>query len=94
MRVRLTWIERDFRGVELTRREETLSGESTKTPTRNYAAKLIARYHPELMSAGRVHLINAEDTGFRWYITSVQLDSNRWVTAYAEPLDENVPPCL
>ena len=50
MRVKLVWIERDFRGKELSKREEILHGESAKIPSRNHAARLIARPHPPLES--------------------------------------------
>jgi hypothetical protein len=33
MRVKLVWIERDFRGKELSKREEILRGESAKNAT-------------------------------------------------------------
>jgi hypothetical protein len=88
VRVRLIWIQEDRRGNELARREELLQGESTKTPTRNYVARLIARHHPELASAGGVHLMDSSETGHRWYVRSNQLGSNCWETAYADPLDD------
>jgi hypothetical protein len=86
MVVRLLWVERSRSGEELGRREETLQGESEKNPTRNYVGRLIARYHPELTSAGKVHLIDCEEPGYRWYVRSAQFGSNSWITTYAEPL--------
>lgn len=88
-------MERDRRGTELTKREITLRGESKKTPTRNYVARLIARNHPELVSVDRVHLIDSAEPGHRWYVRSTQLDSNRWVTVYADPLEDviELPEC-
>jgi len=47
MRVKLVWIEQDFRGNHLSTREELLEGESAKNLTRNHVARLIARHHPE-----------------------------------------------
>ncbi len=88
MLVKLLWVERNFRGEELASREETLRGESLKTPTRNHIVKLIRRYHPELASVDRVHLIDSDQPGYRWYIRSIQMDKNRWVTIYAEPTEE------
>ena len=88
MRVRLTWVERDRRGKELASRESTLVGESKKTPTRNYVARLIARHHPELMSVDRVHLVDSDEPGRRWYVRSTKLNSNRWQTVYASPLED------
>ena len=89
MKVRLLWVQRDFRGNELNRREEILQGESTKSPTRNYVARLIARHHPELVSVDRVHLLDAHETDCKWYVRSYRVNSNCWETAYAEPLEEN-----
>jgi hypothetical protein len=88
VRVRLIWVERDCRGTELGKRETTLAGESKKTPTRNYVARLIARHHPELVSVDRVHLIDSDEPGRRWYVRSKELDSNRWLTVYATPLED------
>jgi len=88
MRVKLLWVERDFRGTELSRREEILHGESTKTPTRNHVARLIARHHPELQFASRVFLIDASEEGYKWYVKANQMTSNRWVYVYAEPLED------
>jgi hypothetical protein len=88
VRVRLIWVERDRRGTELAKRETTLTGESKKTPTRNYVAKLIARHHPELVSVDRVHLIDSDKPGCRWYVRSTELDPNRWQTVYASPLED------
>ena len=88
VRVRLIWVERDRRGTELAKRETTLAGESAKTPTRNYVARLIARHHPELVSVDRVHLIDSDEPGYRWYVRSTELDSNRWQTVYATPLED------
>lgn len=90
MLVKLLWIERDFRGQELSRRQETLKGESFKTPTRNQISRLIRRCHPELSSVDHVHLIDSDQDGYRWYVRSIQLHKNRWVTIYAEPIDEMV----
>ena len=53
MRVKIVWVERDFRGSELSGREEILQGESAKALTRNQVARLIARHHPELQFASR-----------------------------------------
>lgn len=88
MRVKLVLIERDFRGKELLKREEILCGDSVKNPTRNYVARLIARHHPELRFAGKIFLINASEEGHKWYVKAIQLDPNRWLYAYADPLDE------
>ena len=86
MRVKLVLIERDFRGTELSKREEILRGESAKSPTRNHVARLIARYHPELQFAGKILL--ASEEGHKWYVKATKLDPNRWLYAYADPLDE------
>jgi len=86
MTIRLTWVERDVRGNEIASREELTHSESAKTPTRNQVAKLVARFHPELASAARVHLLDSSESGRKWYIKSTQLSSNRWVTVYADPL--------
>jgi hypothetical protein len=88
MKVRLLWIERDLRGTELVRREETLTDESGKRPTRNYVGRLVARHHSELASLGKVSLIQSDKPGYRWYVRSTPLGPNCWVTVYAEPLDE------
>jgi hypothetical protein len=65
-----------------------LHGESKKTPTRNQAAKLIARHNPELISVTKVHLLDSSETTYRWCIKSTQLGSNCWVTVYADPIPE------
>jgi len=90
MLVKLFWVERDFRGSELSKREEILHGESTKKTTRNHVARLIARHHPELQFASRVILVDASEQGYKWYVRANQMTSNRWVYVYAEPL-EDVP---
>lgn len=72
----------------LSKREEILSGESAKNPTRNHIARLIARHHPELQFAGKVFLVNASEEGHKWYVKATQLDPNRWLYAYADPLGE------
>lgn len=91
MRVKLVWIEEDFRGNYLSQREEFLEGESAKSLTRNHVARLIARHHPELQSAGRVMLIDASEEPYKWRIVKpIRRDSNRWVYVYAEPVDEAI----
>ena len=92
MRVKLTFVERDFRGNDLATREECLQGESAKSLTRNHAAKLIARHHPELRSAGGVWLLDASETNHKWFIGAQKLGPNRWVYAYADPLPEPTVP--
>src|SRR5215470_205044 len=87
MRVKLVWIERDFRGNHLSKREEVLEGESTKNFTRNHVARLIARNHPELQSQGRI-MLDALEEPYQWYVKAIQQESNRWVYVYAEPVDE------
>jgi hypothetical protein len=57
MRVKLTLIERDFRGTELSRREEILQGESAKSATRNHVARLIAQG-----SSGKSHTLVLADS--------------------------------
>lgn len=86
MQVKLTFIERDFRGNDLTTREEFLKGESAKSLTRNHAAKLIARHHPELKSAGGLWLLDASETSHKWFIGAEKLGPNKWVYVYADPL--------
>jgi hypothetical protein len=86
MRIKLTYIERDFRGKEFSRREEILEGESSKSATRNHVARLIVRHHPELQFAGRVSLIDSSEEGHRWYLRSTKVSENRWVEVYADPL--------
>jgi hypothetical protein len=87
MRVKLTYIEKDFRGKELANREEVLQGESAKSLTRNHVARLIARHHPELASAGGMWLLDASETAHKWYIRATRLDTNRWLYVYADPID-------
>lgn len=88
MRVRLVWVERDFRGSELSRREEVLHGESAKTPTRNQVARLMARHRPELQFASRVILVDASEEGYRWHVRANKMGSNCWSYVYAEPLED------
>jgi hypothetical protein len=88
VRVQLVWIERDRRGTELAKRASILVGESQKTPTRNYVAKLIARHHPELISVDRVHLVEAYEPGCKWQVRTTELDANRWQTVYATPMED------
>ena len=88
MRVKLTFIERDFRGNDLTTREEFLEGESAKSLTRNHVAKLIARHHPELRSVVRVWLLDASETSHKWFIGAEKLEPNKWVYVYADPVPE------
>jgi len=90
MRVKLTFIERDVRGADLSSREEILHGESEKNPTRNHVARLIAAHHPELKSVTRVMLISATETGHKWYVKASQVTSNRWLYVYADPLEDAV----
>ena len=92
MTVRLTWVERDRRGTELARRDAVLHGESEKNATRKYVGKLIDRHHPELMSVDTVHLNDSYEEGFRWYVKSYEAAPNRWVTVYADPIDDVVVP--
>jgi hypothetical protein len=91
MRVKLVWVDRDFRGRELSRREEILHGESAKTPTRNQVARLIARHHPELQFASRVMLVDASEEGYKWHVRANRMGSNCWSYVYASPL-EDAPP--
>jgi hypothetical protein len=86
MRVKLVYIERDMRGTELSERVEVLEGESEKSLTRNHVARLIARQHPELTHAGRVFLIDASETKYKWYVGTSKLGSNRWLYVYADPI--------
>ena len=88
MRVKLTLVERDYRGTELSRREEILQGECAKSATRNHVARLIARSHPELQFASRVMLLDASEEGHRWYVRATQVNSNCWVYVYADPIEE------
>ena len=89
MRVKLTFIERDFRGTDSSSREEILRGESAKNPTRNHVARLIAAQHPELKSVTQVMLISATETGHKWYVKASRLTSNRWLYVYADPLEDD-----
>jgi hypothetical protein len=91
MRVKLTLIERDFRGTELSRREEILQGESAKSATRNHVARLIARSHRELQFASRVMLLDASEEGHKWYVRATQVNSNHWIYVYADPVEEEPP---
>jgi hypothetical protein len=88
MIVRLIRIERDFRGRVLSKSEECLRGDSEKNPSKNKAGRLIARFHPELVTVDKVHLIDSSETEFRWYVKSFQTGSNCWVTYYADPCEE------
>ena len=87
MRVKLIFVERDLRGKDLSTREEVLQGESAKSPTRNYVAKLIARYHPELRRAGSMWLLNASETRYKWFVGTEKLGPNKWLSVYANPQD-------
>ena len=89
MRVKIIFVETDSRGNDLTTREEILEGESTKTPTRNHVAKLIARHHPELLHAGGVWLLNSSETNYKWYVRTDRLGPNKWLNVYADPLPEH-----
>jgi hypothetical protein len=90
MRVRLVWIDRNFRREDISRREEILDGESVKNPNRAHISKLIARHYPNLtMAGGLVWLIDSDQPGFRWHVKSWQKDKNVWTEVYAEPLDES-----
>jgi hypothetical protein len=91
MRVKLVWVERDFRGTELSRREEILNGESAKTPTRNQVARLIARHHPELQFAGRVMLLDASEEDYKWHVRANKMGSNCWSYVYADPIADTPP---
>ena len=88
MRVRLTWVERDFRGSALSSREEILHGESAKSLTRNHVARLITRSHPELLFANGIMLLDASEEGHKWYVRAIQTSSNSWVHVYADPLED------
>ncbi len=88
MRVKLIFIERDFRGNDLSRREEVIEGESAKSATRNHVARLIARHHPELKHASGVWLMDSSETPYKWYVHTEKLGQNRWVSVYADPAAE------
>lgn len=90
MRVKLVWIEQDFRGNHLSQREELLEGESSKSLTRNHVARLIARHHPELGFAGRIMLIDASEKPYKWYVKAIKQDANKWMYVYADPMEEVV----
>jgi hypothetical protein len=77
MRVKLTYIERDFRGKE---------GESSKSTTRNHVARLILRHHAELQFAGQLFLIDSPEEGHKWYLRSRKVAQNRWIEVFADPL--------
>ena len=88
MRVRLIFIETDFRGNNLSQREEIIEGESSKSVTRNHVASLIARHHPELKHAGGVWLLDSSETPHRWYVHTQKVAQNRWLNVYADPVAE------
>jgi hypothetical protein len=88
MRIKLIFIERDFRGKDLSKREEVLQSESAKSLTRNHVARLIARHHPELRSAGGVWLLDGSEANHKWYVQTEKLGPNKWLTVYADPLPE------
>lgn len=90
MRVKLVWIERDFRGNHLSQREEILEGESAKSLTRNHVARLIARQHPELGFAGQIMLIDASEAPYKWHVKAIKQDSNKWMYVCADPMEELV----
>jgi hypothetical protein len=95
MKVRLVWIETNFRNEELSRREEILESESQKTPTRHYVSRLIARVHPELRTVDRVFLAESFRDDLRWRVGLVggtQLGPNRWLQVYADPVEGAVGP--
>ena len=73
-------------------REEVLQGESAKNLTRNQAAKLIGRHHPELRRVGRVWLLDASETVYEWYLGTEKLGPNKWLYVYADPLRPEPPP--
>lgn len=93
MRVKLFWVERDFRGSELSKREEILHGESTKKPTRNLVARLIARHHPELQFAEPGDSCGRIGAGIQVVRQSKPNDFKPLGYVYAEPL-EDVPTTL
>ena len=82
MRVKLVWIEQDFRGNHLSTREELLEGESAKNLTRNHVARLIARHHPELQFAGGTILLDAFEEPYKWYVKAIKQESDRWEYVY------------
>jgi hypothetical protein len=38
--------------------------------------------------AGKIFLLNASEEGHKWYVKATKLDRNRWLYAFADPLDE------
>ena len=90
MRVKLVYIDRDFRGSELSRREEILHGESAKSLTRNHVARLIQQHHPDLQHAGGVRLSKSYEADYTWLVKVLESGRNRWTYVYAEPLDTAV----
>jgi hypothetical protein len=88
MRVRLVWIERDFQGKELSKREEILCGESAKNPTRTHIARLTPRHHPQLQFAGKVLLVNASEEGHKWYVKQPSSTPTAGCTLMPYALDE------
>lgn len=86
MRVKLTFIEKDFRGNRLSMREEILQGESQKNLTRGHVARLIQRHHPELSFACKVTLSDAYEDPHRWHVKTFRVETNHWMYVYADPL--------
>ena len=88
MRVKVVWIERDRRGRELQRREETLEAESSKPATARAALRLIGRHHPEIAPTWRGLFMNSDATKYRWMVCVTELDPNRWLYVYADPVED------
>lgn len=88
MKIKLVWIEQDRRGRELKRREEILEAESSKPVTARSALRLIARHHPQIAPTWRGLFQNSGATKYRWTVYFKQLDPNRWLYVYADPIDE------
>lgn len=85
MKLKLTYVEEDFRGKQHVIREEFLEGESTKPITKGRAAKLINRVHPEYWPL----LVDASDFPAEWLVHVEQKDSNCWLYVYASRVSSN-----
>jgi hypothetical protein len=85
MKLKLTYVEGDYRNQLKVVGEEILEGESEKPITKGRALKMIQRFHPEFKT---LFVSEAFDFPAEWRVHSKQLGPNRWLYVYASRVEE------
>jgi hypothetical protein len=85
VKLKLTYVESDFRGTQRVIGEELLDGESDKPMTKGRAKKLVHRFHPDF----RAFMIDASDFPAEWVVHTERKSPNLWVNVYASRVSSN-----